>query len=400
MRALAVLVFAFFLSTVAHGSRQPESPSQAPYQPPAEEIVESVQQPWVEPLTELYQSMSPGKNYVFWILSPPKHPLDLRTAEAFRRFINGNAPAEPSISHNMVAWSCPGARSGGLEGAVGMTGETRKQAMTMLKSGFGLTTFLSVFTDGEIDGTEAVAEVVSDLQKETGLVILGAEVAASQCESMVDFLETFLRHPNKPHRRFGLTVRPEKMEGGGCISLATALLKKAGVMENLFPLAERELIAPRALMGGNLPKPAYTQVPRLPWLGGAAKEVRIGWLQKTSWLSHEGGIALNIPDPEMLILLMKAVWEARLAALPGAVAARERQQLAHTALGERVVRSADDDGGASIGFQLRYFQINERFDGQAGQLVRAAQQWTSRNLSPGSVRLGTLLGQPVLVMHR
>lgn len=379
----------------AHAKKAEAAGAESEFRATGEDYVNEVNEPWLEPLSELRRSMKPGRNYVFWIISPPQEPLDLRSAEHFRRFINANSSGHPSISHNMVAWSC-----GRNEGAVGMTGETQQQALKMLKGGFGLTTFFSVFTDGIIDGTDTVTEVAEDLSKKTGLVVLGVEVEAAACSQMVSFLNSFLRHPREPFRKFGLTVSPERMEGGGCISLATTLLKKAGIFTDLLPLADRELLAPEALMGGNMAAPENASVPRLPWLKGEAKSIGVGRLLKTPWASDKGGIPLRLPDPELLIVLMQSIWETRLAALPATQAAAERAELARTALGTRVVRSGSDDAGASTSLSIRYVPINERFDAQTARMAKAARGWTARNRPGAEIRRGSLMGSPVIVIDR
>ena len=72
----------------AHAKKAEAAGAESEFRATGEDYVNEVNEPWLEPLSELRRSMKPGRNYVFWIISPPQEPLDLRSAEHFRRFIN------------------------------------------------------------------------------------------------------------------------------------------------------------------------------------------------------------------------------------------------------------------------------------------------------------------------
>src|SRR5690606_9487550 len=110
-------------------------------------IMSGIFQPWSGPLGELGRMLPSRGSFVVWINVPAQHPMDLRSAENFRRWVLPAPLSELSISHSMVAWRCEGKDGRWITGATGLTGGTNKQEKRMFLDGFGLSVFFSTFTD-------------------------------------------------------------------------------------------------------------------------------------------------------------------------------------------------------------------------------------------------------------
>ncbi|NJL24517.1 MAG: hypothetical protein HC902_04670 [Calothrix sp. SM1_5_4] len=119
---------------------------------------------------------------------------------------------------------------------------------------------------------------------------------------MTSFLNTFIHHPARPSTRYGLIPDVEKFEGGGCVTLAAVLLKKAGQLDTVIPKFFRRLTAARYLMGGNLDPVPYTLPPDLPWLKGVRRFVHPNLVLNENWedapADFPGHVSLRLIDPE------------------------------------------------------------------------------------------------------
>jgi len=393
---LLVLCPAFALASNPNGKNA--NASQDAYEPTPSEMIEDFSQPWGAPLTELQPLMKRGKSYVFWLMVPPESPMDLRTPENFRRFIVGNTPFGGGISHNYVAWSCEGPGGRKLEGATAMSGESSGQSKKMILDGFGLTTFFSTFTDGYIDHTISVQDGLLDIGRKHGLATLGFEVSPNECGQMVSFLKKFARHPNKPYSRFGLTPDPEKMEGGGCVTFAMVLLKKAGIFPNVIPLLYRNLSAPRELLGGNMPLPTATEVPGLPWLGGRSHQISMNRMLSTAWIPQDYSVNLRVMDPELMLYAQKAIKDVYVGQFPARESAAEFRYFERTTLGPRATRSATGDGNSAG--SARYIPIDNSFDPQMAKVQKATSDWALKQMRDGkTIQRGSILGHPVLLLQ-
>lgn len=367
--------------------------------PTAEEMISDFSQPWGAPLTELKSQMKRNGSYIYWVMVHPESPMDLRTPEKFRRFIVGNTPFKGGISHNMVAWSCEGARGRRVEGATAMSGESNGQSTKMILDGFGLSTFFSTFTDGYIEHTESVQEGILDIGRKHGMSTIGFEVEPQQCQQMISFLKKFARHPNKPFTRFGLTPNPEKMEGGGCVTFAMALLNQAGIFRDLIPNFYRNLSAPAELLGGNMPLPPYTEMPNLRWLNGQPHRISMNRLLSTSWIPHDKAVNLRIMDPELMLYSMRTIKDVYTTQFLPELSAAEAKDLERSSLKARSVRSATGDGNSAGSAQ--YIPINDSFDPQMAKVGELTAKWSLEQLRQGKIiERSSMNGYPVFLIRR
>jgi hypothetical protein len=369
----------------------PEFPLPVPG--PAETLY-GIYQPWMGALRDLKAQLRSDQNYVIWIMVPPQHPMDLRSADRFRRWLLATPPQEMSISHNMVAWTCRLPNGQASEGATGMTGEGSDQTSKLVKRGYGLSAFHSVFTDGYLNPVWQVDSYVQANIPQRGAFFLAFAVSAEQCAAMNDFLRSFVMHPSEPFKRFGLTPRPNLMEGGGCVTFASELLKRAGILESVIPQFYRHLKARRDFFGGNLgAPPVQTEVPSPPWLEGKPHDVSRLTLMTRAWdLGSKEMITLSVMDPEKMIYVAKQFAELYLARLPERERASERNRLMVGPLGLRLTV------GRVIGDLPSGTVIDDSFAGMR-EIRDSSRAWLRQKLAEGySLRRGSILGMPVFVV--
>ncbi|NJL24518.1 MAG: hypothetical protein HC902_04675 [Calothrix sp. SM1_5_4] len=120
------------------------------------EIQKSIYTPWSAPLSDLERLIAPKRDYVFWIHVPARHHLDLRSSDHFRQWTLATPTNEMSISHNMIAFRCRDRQGRLRQGATGMSGgSSHDQEKKMILGGYGLSLFLTTFTDGYLNSQAA-----------------------------------------------------------------------------------------------------------------------------------------------------------------------------------------------------------------------------------------------------
>jgi hypothetical protein len=361
------------------------------------QIVDGLFRPWSGPLAELGQKLPPRGNFVVWMNLPAQHPMDLRSGEHFRRWALPIPQSELSISHSMIAWRCEGPGGRWITGATGVTAASGKQEQQMFLNGFGLSVFLSTFTDAYLQTEAEVGRYIRENLPNRGLVATGFEVSKSQCDSMLAFLHRYIHHPSRPHSRYSFMAEPEKLEGASCVSLVAAMLRKAGVLAAVVPDFQRTMSAPRHLAGGNLPAPSYVVPPRLPWLQGRPHRVSYNTLRNSYWDKRSGQpmISIRFMDPELMLYAQKQMARAYLEQLAPNERRRQGTLLAASPLGTRMVRSAD-------GHSVVEFPIDSRFDRQMAQVSRKSYGWYQERIRGGyQIRRESMMGGwPLLILHR
>ncbi|HAG90383.1 MAG TPA: hypothetical protein DCL41_00840 [Bdellovibrionales bacterium] len=350
------------------------------------ELWESTQDGWAGPHAEIGQHLDSHKNYVMWTIVAPKIPLDLRKPDFFRQVLAQNKTDGISISHNVVAWQCHVGNKT-YRGATGHSGESHNQSQEMVKLGWGLTTFLATFTDGWLTGGIHSGGMLRVRAEEEETFTLVVEVKENNCAQMLQFLKAFIFHPKKPVHNFGLTLDPEKFEGAGCITMAKALLKKAGVFQEVFSASHRDLFASLYRFGGNdLPLPSHTKVPELKWRKEHPKKVRLGEFFSENWNASGPGIHLGLLDPELLILGYKTL-SSGLAGSPRVLK----------------INQVNDCGGRSgRPCVIQNLKIDKNLDAQAANIVAKAQRWDRKMLRSGYSKEEFALGNghPVILYSK
>ena len=348
------------------------------------ELWDSVNDGWGGVYGNLDAQLNPNKNYIIWSIIAPKVPLDLRTPDFFKQVISTASTKEAlSISHNLVAWRCD-TPQGFFRGATGHSGETEGQSTQMVKAGWGLTTFLSTFTDGWLSGGSHTGFIFSERARKEEIYSVVVEVSANECTNMLQFLKKFITHPNRPYENFGLTLNPEKFEGAGCISFAESLLKRAGILTDLFNVSERSLWASHYRFGGNdLQTPINTSVPRISWREGEQKKVSINEFFTANWNAGTKGVNLKLLDPELLVWGVKN--------LSPNLSQKPRVVFTET---QRSCGSGQVCGG-------RHVKINDKFDKKAQAASQQARAW-KRSMESRGYRMSelTVEDEPFLIFER
>jgi len=370
-----------------------------------QQILSGIYQPWSGPLAEVQRKLKADRNYILWIHVPAQHPMDLRSSDMFRRWALATPVTQLTISHNMVAFRCRNRNGQMVTGATGMTGASKLQEVKALLAGYGLSVFFATYTDGHLNPMSEVGEYVGKNIKKRGAIFGGFEVSQEQCEAMQDFLVDFVNHPKRPFERFNNLGDPEKFEGGGCVTLAAVMLKKAGVLQSVIPSLYRNMEAARYMLGGNLKPIADVEPFPTPWLKGKRRSISLNMFWSTPWNleleSMPGEVSLRQIDPEKMVYTLKQFAGVY---LEGA-SARERdaasRKLAVGPLGQRVVVSANNLVDPSGPLEWSRYPINDAFDSEMASVGRAARSWFRSQVHSGHrIRLEEALGQPVLLLER
>ena len=404
MKNIITFLTVAFLSTQAFGRADglaaKFSGGETGQSPTPEETLQGIYQPWTGVLASLRQNLDPRRDYVVWIQVPAQHPLDLRSSEYFRRWINATPITEVTISHNMVAWRCHNSKGQVVEAATGMTGGNVSQDTQMFLDGYGLSVFFSVFTDGHLNPVSEVDSYITTNLQKRGAVFGGFEVSPTDCDNMMKFVQDFVHAPNKPYTRFGLLPNPEKMEGGGCVTFASALMNKAGIMQPILPNFYRNIRARRDLMGGNIDrKPAQAEAPETPWLNGVKNVVSPFRLVNTRWeRSDIPSVGLKLMDPEKMLYTLKQFGQAYLQQFSGKERVREADALENSPLKQRYVLSIDT---ISRPGQMDVYPVDDSFDPEMAGIGHQSRNWFLSKLQQGyRIRRGQAAGMPVLLMER
>lgn len=340
---------------------------------------------WGGAHADLEPHLPEGKNYIVWSIIAPKKPLDLRTPDYFRSVLTqSDSKKSLSISHNIVGWKCD-LDDGFYQGATGMSGETMQQSASLVKAGYGLTTFLATFNDGWLSGGYHSGHIIAERSAKEDVYTLVVEVSKSSCSRMLKFLKSFIYHQNRPFEKFSLALNPEKFEGGGCINFAATLMKKAGVLSQMFNSSERSLWASTYRFGGNgFELPPFTQVPKISWREGKPKKVSLLEFFNANWNNAKThGVNLKLMDPEILVWSFKSLSPA-LAKSPRGFYGQRKKRCSQDSYCDRP-----------------YYTINDKFDKQTKMAAQKAKAWQSSMYDKGyRMRELEFEGQTVLVFDK
>ncbi len=236
-----------------------------------------------------------GRNYFLLIQRMSPKRLELANIEQARRTFIATRGFKHNLGHVMAGWRCDG-----REGLISQYGETRLQGPRMLLAGWGLTTFLSTFTDGYLRGFSYLEDMLwANAFERIKAQVLAIEITSAQCAALKAYVRRYATHPREPWRNFSMLLSPRAFRGGGCLTFAVAVGEQAGALKGLWPALFRRLPLYSGVLGrlhrapssvkpfGLARKLPYQAVPfsdlfSLPWQRGR----RVGWVK--------------IMDPELL----------------------------------------------------------------------------------------------------
>ena len=352
----------------------------------------------------LNKFLNPEKDYITWMIEAPKVTMDMRSAEMFRRSFATNQSDSEGISHMMVLWQCHDDNGKIFHGGTSMTGENEDQSKKMLVSGWGMTTFIANFTDGELTDPSELDEYLEDSkEKKIQVAPITFEVKRENCKNMLTFIQKFIDHPNHPATRFGgANARPLKFQGGGCGSFASALVQTAGIMPSIHQYFWRRLTASQYLMGFDQDLPTHTEV-NLPKAFQNKKETYIwrGKMQMEPWTTEDGP-SVEMVDPELGLLVFRTIAKEYVK-----ISKKDVGLLKGTGFEPRVIKSSTwGDTSNTSGYTTTLIPITEKYDehdgGQAALITKQTRQElkkmldSSMTISTASIGgfWGLLISQP------
>ena len=340
-----------------------------------------------------------NRNYIILLKKNPQYVFDFRTADRLRRSLMIMNTSDMDIGHAMVAWQCRNARGGMDSGATGQTGEQQNQGMQMLRSGWGLSTFMSSFRDGYLNTPEEAEEVIEEASQANRLRFIAFEVSSAECQKMLGWLKTYIKHPKEPQRHFGLNLRPDRFEGGGCGSFAVTMVEQSGLLpKGVTDNVWRTLNVPTHLLGVGSKVPPYTDYyKKIPY----NQNVFGGSIMSDYWSCRPGWAPchkLRVADPEMIIHLMTS-YEKAAAQLIGRTNVMFGEAGMSLKSKERRVSFIED---TMERFQNTATQlIDSRYDRQTLVMEQTAFDDLKRRLSQGSkLRHGRLVNVDGLIVEK
>ncbi len=291
-----------------------------------EQYLAAINGGWGKNLSTLRSRLDPKRSYLVIHSQEPKEVFDLRSPDHFKRGllskgISNMAQSTFGIGHVFLSWRCQQEDGKVVEGTVGQTGELSNQFKEMLDAGWGLTTFVTNFTDGHLQ-TPALLDF--EFEGEEPLHTLAIEVDPAVCSNAIGFVKKYLEHPSRPMENFGLQKDPTKFEGGGCGSFGVSALDQSQIFGKL-PIAKnfwRHLRGRTSLFGygkdldlpeDSEPRKLGTRKYYSDMKKGKTKKVspaRLFLFSDWNASSRDGGQPVNIMDPELLLLFFKTVYRS------------------------------------------------------------------------------------------
>ena len=330
---------------------------------------------WSPSLQKFRSHLNQHKNYLVIHAQEPKMSFDFRSPEKFRRsmesegVLNINANSL-GIGHMFLSWRCQ-INENMMEGTVGMTGELNQQFKKLLDNGYGLGAFLARFQDGHLQTPELLDFEFSNKEE---LHTLAIEVDASVCQNAVSFVKEFLYHENEPYKTFGLSVDPDKFEGGGCGSFGATVLQKSGIFgeHEIISTFWRSLKANSSLFGYGLDVPEDTEPYNLHSSG--SKKVSLAQLFTSQWDSTSGP-TMKIMDPEMLLLFLKTVYRLHVGDLYNDDKAMAQEFKSSRLYQTRTIKDNNSADGK--------IHIGAKFDAKAAKIVEQTTAWVKELKAKG-----------------
>jgi len=384
MISVALPVFA----TEAEEEAEAEAFKQKSMKASPDTMMKMINEGWTDLYDHAKTQLRPGKSYVVIHVWDPGHVMDLRSADGFRATLHSvgliNA-GDLKIGHTWVSWRCQ-TDAGVLEGAAGVTGENSTQTSKMLKGGFGLSAFKSVFTDGYMQWPELLEWNADGEPGQLHTIFL--QVSDGVCKRTAGFVDTYVRHPNQPRKYFGLEPNPAKFQGAGCGSFGIVAAEQGGVFgdSKLSNHFWRNIRAKGRLFGRGAEVPVATRaypaanrssVPLINPVGGD--------VLTTDWTgTEESDPSLRIMDPELMILSVREIYRQKYGELYRSNGKLAKSFLTRHNPGYAYRVFASPDIGETK--EMRAYRTergqseNElvfdgRMDAQAGRVIQATRQW-------------------------
>lgn len=284
--------------------------------------------------------LAQDRHYVVLAQVPTADPIDLSGPEAARRSLGravidpfGRLRSQAKIGHLMIGWHCAG-----VSGVASKSGDTAGTGVRMALSGWGLTPFLSSFSDGFLVGADEIpAGYATQLRTGRGSV-LAFEVSAEDCADLRHALVDYIRHPDQPAGNYGMLLDTPGFQGDGCLTFAIWLAGRAGLSREVRDALTRSIEVPAAVIGWRAEAPEGVRPYRPPgWSpDDPERRVSLARLRFGDWQAEGIADRVEIIDGELLFAAvanlrslggLRADWRTR-RALPADDPAVRRAQTA------------------------------------------------------------------------
>lgn len=354
-------------------------------------------------LSQLNTQQNSEKSYLALAVVHPTAYLDLRSTEYLRRSLMATPVwnlNDDGVGHVTFGWQCPNSATAWKTGFTSQAGNGNNQFLSLIRKGWGLSTVPMLLTDGYLnDPAENNDEFLQQYinSRSPRMTLLVMEVDSAACDRMLAFLEDYTnengQHAQAAYKNFGLTLDPNKLEGGACNSLAVASLSKADFFGPVSPYFRRQLGLPQHLMGRRAKYPKEVVPFEFGTSGSSEKKVSFGELYNSDWTYRGLGPVVNITDTEMILLYIRSLVHEAL------------QTQKNLGLSERYfarnLYSANPELTAPTDVQSNRVLINEHFDDMASSVVRLSKErfreLKNANYEVQALKWGT---QPALLIQK
>lgn len=194
----------------------------------------------------------PESNYIFLFVFRSasyldwSNPSDLAKTTLKSQIMKKLKGDASSIGHAQIGWHCNDGKKIS-EGATGQTGQHGDEGFQLVKSGWGLSTLDTVFTDGYLESEDEVNERVMIADKNENLAWIALKTDYKSCMGMSEFVNAYDK--SGAAINYGFPVDPLKFEGAGCTSFANAAIYKTGLNIGLSEGWIRKVNIPLKYMG-------------------------------------------------------------------------------------------------------------------------------------------------------
>jgi hypothetical protein len=265
-----------------------------------------------------------------------------------------------------------------------------------LNAGWGVNAMIATFTDGHIQTGQKIESVFlteSSDSIEAGKqpipsFALVIEVPTDDCEQVRDFVRSYVLHPAKPWKNFGLLPNPLKFEGGGCGSFAVSALSNAPSLAPLMDTYWRTLPIPEKLLG--LRTRVFLPNEAVPFsyakMSSAERPISKYKLILKNWDSGRPAFNLRLVDPELTIYSLRKF--AEIARQSAGESSLTRDQIENHEKTTRIYNfggAAGGDGSPSDNpidnKDTGYQEIDQNFDLSFAEVSSSVDSWWSQHRS-------------------
>jgi hypothetical protein len=358
-----------------------------------------VENAWPDSLTPFVARFKPGKSYLTLYKKLPVWPIDMRSPDRFKRSMTSQELTnKSSIGHMSIGWSCEAqGEPKRSEGFAAQTGEDSGQSGEMMSAGWGVNAMIATFTDGRIQNGYLVqryfsTEFIDHITDHTDpppFFALVVEVPTSECEQVREFVKSYVLHPSKPWKNFGMLPDPSKFEGAGCGSFAISALAKAPSLAPILNTYWRTLPVPEKLLGLRTKVFLPNDVIPFSYAKMNSQDRPVGKVKLIlkNWDSGKIAMNLHLVDPELTIYSFRKF--AEIAARSQGPARLTRYQIDNLKKVKRIYNfgSSNSEDYPNDNKDAGYQEIDASFDPSFAKVSDAVESWWSARQASSQIHV-------------